>query len=635
MDTIESVEEILDNILERATNQALTHLKEEEVDRRSKSEDVVAYTEIQHEDGSTKMTSDEVYEETTVALEVSSLEAEKIFLVETMIIEDEIIEYVDNEEDRQQIDGSTDQIENETVESETKEDNDIITDKHQELFVDEQNEEISNHESTGKGENDHVVQDQVFEMEDGEFPTGRAGEQIKTDTKIDCGLQNEVLEVCSEEQKGAVGDEDEDEKKHMASDEIFPEHTPDQGDDTSVDTSGQTVTAIISDRNDIKCKEDNACTEDGQTKDGQENGVEMLDSDSNNVEEQEKKNECETRCLLDEENPSVDEERSRENVLFGSEEQVEEDMSKCGQEVENREDKCDDEEHNVNEGSIISEKLECHEETDEVLNTATEQAHDGTEVIENDSQHTPDKEDEKKFNSLGENNEEDDDGCIEPCMERITEENAQRSDDEYISSENVLSTAISDEATEKLPVDRQEAEENVDNMTIDVCCSELSELKVQSESVNGQSSKEIEQEAISLHIVSGCEKEALEGLEARLDSEVKQSVEVDGGYGNSLEEHANTIVETEVKIIGNGSLVESVGNTQCVETVNNINDTERRSSDEAKLSCDVGDVDVDKPPLEKDISSDSSEKAILDDLVTNVVLHEEALSGSDEDLDID
>ncbi|CAB4001883.1 Hypothetical predicted protein [Paramuricea clavata] len=445
-------------------------------------------------------------------------------------------------------------------------------------------------------------------------------EQTKTDTKVDCDLQNEVLEVSSEEQRDAVGceGEDVDRKEYITTDEMAPEHGPDQGDDTSVDTEGQSIT-----HNDIKSEEGSPCTENDDGKEDQENAVEVLDSADNNndVVEQERNNESETPFVLDEENRSGDEENrsgdeenrsgdeecSRENVLFVSEEQVEEEK------VENGKDKSDSNEHDIN-GASISEQVESREETDEELDTilqysSTEQPYDGPEIMENGSLHTPDTEDERKVDELGENNEEDNDGCSKLCEERRTEDNAERSD-ECISSQSILSSAIiGDRAVQELPVDKQESKENADNISTEVCYSGSSKLDAHTGSVNGQSSKATDS--------SGCKEEDFDNLEPSVDTELEQSVQGDeNSYGKgasingSLEQHADS--NPKVKVVDNGNDVdedvdEDVG--QCVE----LDNTERTSS-------------VDKLTLTK---------AVLDALVSDVVLREDVLSGNEDDLDID
>jgi hypothetical protein len=820
MDTTESVEEFLASVLDRAINQVVrTHLAGGEVGTlnvRSNGADVTC-TEGKDEVGSAEVTSDNLLGETTYTSKYCSLEAEKIFPVEKNSIEDEINEdvVVDEEEfcaaelemreiekelenvlehvelnaaegeicdevDEEQIDGSTGQLENETVhfEREKHGENGIVTDKDQESLVDEQNEKISNHESEGK-DADYAVRDQVLEMDNGELRAQEqtkpdtkvdcdlqnevlevsaeeqtkpdtkvdcdlqnevlevsseeqtktdtkvdcdlqnevlevsaeeqtkpdtkvdcdlqnevleisseeqtktdtkvdcdlqdevlevsaeeqtkpdtkvdcdlqnevlevsseeqtktdtkvdcdlqnevlevsSEEQTKTDTKVDCDLQNEVLEVSSEEQKDAVGgeDEDDDRKEYITTDEMAPGHGPDQGDDTSVDTEGQSIT-----HNDIKSEEGSPCfTENDDGKEDQENAVEVLDSADNNhdVVEQDGNIESETPFVLDEENRSGDEECSRENVLFVSEDQF-----------ENGEDKSDSNEHDIN-GASISEQVECREETDEELDTIlqysssnlmTEQPYDGPEIMENGSLHTPDTEDERKVDELGENNEEDDDGYSELCEERRTEDNAERSD-ECISSQSVLSsTVIGDGAMQELPVDRHESEDNADNISSDVCYSGSSELDAHTGSVNGQSSKAIDS--------TGCKEEAFENLEPSVDTEVEQSAQGDeNSYGkgasnnHSLEQHADS--NPKVKDIDNGNdidedideNIDATNNTHCVE----LDNTER-------TSCD------DLPPLTKDNSANIfSEKSVLDALVSDVVLREDLLSGNEDDFDID
>ena len=877
METTESVEEFLARLLDRAINQVdLAGGEVGTLNVRSNGADVTC-TEGKDEVGSAEVTSDNLLGETTYTSKYCSLEAEKIFPVETNSIEDEINEDVvvdeeefcaaelemreiekelenvlkhvelnseegefcdevasgdseqngifdSTEEDEEQIDGSTGQLGNETIqfEREKNEDNGIVTDK--ESLVDEQNEKICNRENEGKDADDYAVCDQVLEMDNGELRAEEqtkpdtkvdldlqnevlevsaeeqtktdtkvdcdhqnevlevsaeeqtktdtkvdcdlqnevlevsaeeqtktdtkvdcdhqnevlevsaeeqtktdtkvdldlqnevlevsaeeqtktdtkvdcdlqnevlevsaeeqtktdtkvdcdlqnevlevsaeeqtktdtkvdcdhqnevlevsaeeqtktdtkvdcdlqnevlevsAEEQTKTDTKVDCDLQNEVLEVSSEEQRDAIGGEgeDDDRKEYITTDEM----APDQGDDTSVDTEGQSIT-----HDDIKSEEGSPCTENDDGKENQENAVEVLDSADNNndVVEQETNNESETPFVLDEENRSGDEECSREKLLFVSEEQVEEEK------VENGKDKSDSNEHDIN-GASISEQVECREETDEELDTilqysSTEQPYDGPENMENSSLHTPDTEDERK--EQGENNEEDDDGYSELCDEKSTEDNAERSD-ECISSQSVLSsTIIGDGAVQELPVDKQESKENADNISSEVRYSGSSELDAHTGSVNGQSSKAIDS--------TGCKEEAFENLEPSVDTDLEQSAQGDENvYGKgasnngSLEQHADSIpkvkdIESETPLVKdiesetpNGNDVDDDDNTQCVE----LDNTVRTSS-------------ADKSPLTKDSANNFSEKAVLDALVSDVVLREDVLSGNEDDFDID
>ena len=92
-------------------------------------------------------------------------------------------------------------------------------------------------------------------------------------------------------------------------------------------------------------------------------------------------------------------------------------------------------------------------------------------------------------------------------------------------------------------------------------------------------------------------------------------------------------VDKELKqsAVGNVDDANECGsNTQGEEIVNNLENSEERSSD--KLSSDV---ENDKFPMEKDSLGNASENATLETLVSDVVSRVEVLRGKDEDLDID
>ena len=203
--------------------------------------------------------------------------------------------------------------------------------------------------------------------------------------------------------------------------------------------------------------------------------------------------------------------------------------------------------------------------------------------------------------------EEDNDECDQQCKGREIEDIATPSNEH--NSSTVSSTVIEDEPAQDPPVIREEAQEIVEILITEVCYTECSELASQTEPINQSSSQEIEPEERNLQIANekGHKKDDSESFEDSVDKELKQSA------------------------VGNVDDANECGsNTQGEEIVNNLENSEERSSD--KLSSDV---ENDKFPMEKDSLGNASENATLETLVSDVVSRVEVLRGKDEDLDID
>ena len=202
--------------------------------------------------------------------------------------------------------------------------------------------------------------------------------------------------------------------------------------------------------------------------------------------------------------------------------------------------------------------------------------------------------------------EEDDDGSDEQCEDKKAQDNAAPSD-EHISF-TVFSAAIEDKSAQDSPFNR-EAQEIVDVIITEVC----REVAAQTKATDELPAHEIESEGTNLPIVNGKEgheKEDIDSPESCVDTEIVQST---------------------VDNISNG--IKCGDKTQCMETVDDsVDHSEQKSSD--KLSSDVENDVLDTPLMEKDSLGNSSEKAVLETSVSDVI-RVEILRGNDEDLDID
>jgi hypothetical protein len=235
------------------------------------------------------------------------------------------------------------------------------------------------------------------------------------------------------------------------------------------------------------------------------------------------------------------------------------------------------------------EKAEVKSE-DEKKHIAPEQCPDQREhaSIETSSQTVP--------ATSNQSSEEDDD-----------DEDDAAPSDEHISS-TLFSAAIEDKSAQDSPFNR-EAQEIVDVIITEVC----NEVAAQTKATDEQPAHEIEPEETNLPIVNGKEgheKEDIDSPESCVDTEIKQST---------------------VDNISNG--IKCGDKTQCMETVDDsVDHSEQKSSD--KLSSDVENDVLDTPLMERDSLGNSSEKAVLETSVSDVI-RVEILRGNDEDLDID
>ena len=141
----------------------------------------------------------------------------------------------------------------------------------------------------------NAVEDQVYEKKDAKLSEDEASEQI---ANIRCGLQNENLECSSEKQTDVIGGEieEDDVKESITPDKMLPEQSPDEndGDDANVETFSDKVPMIMDDDNACETEEESLQTE-KNTGEDLENVVKMLEPEKND-------------CIIDEENPPVDEE---------------------------------------------------------------------------------------------------------------------------------------------------------------------------------------------------------------------------------------------------------------------------------------------------------------------------------------
>ena len=245
-----------------------------------------------------------------------------------------------------------------------------------------------------------------------------------------------------------------------------------KGDDESPDT-------IVQNTNDFNLTEESSSV-DTQIM-GDENGdVEQLDSnaDDNIIQNQENEYECETPCVRNEDYqlpsdksdevlpalPSDDGDDDDDDVpnAHTSFEEVinDQDLTKCEEETIiddqslaecKQESPCEqNSQDKQNEGSVVEsfdddgsiQESQCHE---------LERASNGMEVIENKDWIGSNAEEVKASNEVHANNVEDPTGCEKPTHAGKPENNVLRFD---------------------LPVDKDEAEENVDDKTSDTCSPE-------------------------------------------------------------------------------------------------------------------------------------------------------------------